>query len=158
IYHNARGVDFGMGRARIDYVFDEARRRGIPTVAVGDGGNEIGMGLIPAAIRRHVPFGDRCACGCGGGIGAVTAADVLVTAAVSNWGCYAIVACLAALLGRPDLLHTPEREEALLRRGVELGLINSPAGRVDPDVDAIPLACHVAVTTLLHELGLRLMA
>lgn len=155
IYHNARGVDFGMGRGRIDYVFDEAMQRGVPSVAVGDGGNEIGMGLIPEAVARHVPFGDRCNCGCGAGLGAVTTTDVLVTAACSNWGCYAITASLATLLGRPELIHTAILEEVLLRRGVEIGLINSAQGRVDPNVDGIPLECHKAVVELLRELALR---
>ena len=155
IYHNARGVDFGMGRARIDYVFDEAMRRGIPSVAVGDGGNEIGMGLIPEAIARHVPFGDRCNCGCGAGLGAVTPAEVLVTAACSNWGSYGITASLATLLGKPELIHTPALEEVLLRRGVEIGLINSAQGRIDPNVDGIPIESHKAVVELLRELALR---
>lgn len=157
IYHNARGVDYSAGKARVDFVFEEARRRGIPTVAVGDGGNELGMGVAAEAVRRHVRYGDRCLCGCGGGIGAATGCDVLVTAACSNWGCYAIVACLAALLGRPELLHTPEREEALLRRGVDLGLINSPHGHVDANVDDLPLSTHLAVVELLREIGARAM-
>ncbi|MGH2509867.1 MAG: glutamate cyclase domain-containing protein, partial [Ktedonobacteraceae bacterium] len=142
IYHNARGVDYGQGKARIDYVFREASRRNIPSIGVGDGGNEIGMGLIADAVKQYVPWGEQCNCGCGAGIGAATATDVLMTATVSNWGCYAIVACLAILLKQPELLHTPEQEELLLRRGVELGLINSPQGRVDPHVDAIPLSTH----------------
>jgi hypothetical protein len=155
IYHNARGVDFGMGRARVDYVFDEALRRGIPSIAVGDGGNEIGMGLIPEAVERFVKFGDRCNCGCGAGIGAMTSTDVLMTAACSNWGCYAIVASFAGLMGNMELLHTPELEGVLLRRGVEVGLINSVQGRVDPNVDAIRLASHKAVVELLGELARR---
>jgi hypothetical protein len=155
IYHNMRGVDFGLGRARVDLLFEEATSRGVPSVAVGDGGNEIGMGLIPDAVRRFVRFGDRCACGCGGGLGAVTPADVLMTAACSNWGCYAIVACLASLLGRADLLHSAELEDTLLRRSVDVGLINSVEGRIDPNVDGIPLASHKAVVELLGELSRR---
>lgn len=155
IYHNARGVDFGMGRARIDYVFDEALRRGIPSVAVGDGGNEIGMGLIPEAVAKYVPFGDRCNCGCGAGLGALTSTDVLLTAACSNWGCYAITASLCTLLGRLDLLHTQELEERMLWRGVEVGLINSTQGRTDPNADGIPVASHKAVVELLGELARR---
>lgn len=155
IYHNARGVDFSTGKARVDYVFREANARGIPTIGVGDGGNEIGMGMIAEAVRLHAVHGDKCQCGCGSGVGADTPTKVLMTATVSNWGCYAIVACLAALLGNMDLLHTPEMEAFLQRRGVELGLINSPAGRVDPNVDNIPLAAHQAVVTLLGELARR---
>jgi hypothetical protein len=155
VYHNARGVDYGAGKARVDYLFQAANRRGLPTIGVGDGGNEIGMGAVAEAVRLHVPFGDRCLCGCGAGIGAVTPADHLVTAAVSNWGCYAIAAGLAVLLDNPELVHTAEMEENLLRRGVELGLINSPQGRVDPNVDAIPLAVHKAMVTLMAELAAR---
>jgi hypothetical protein len=155
IYHNARGVDYGMGRARVDYLFDEALRRGISSVAVGDGGNEIGMGLISDVVSRYVSFGDRCACGCGAGIGAATSTDVLVTAACSNWGCYGIVACLAGLLANTDLLHTPDQEELLLRRGVDVGLINATNGRIEPNPDGIPMSSHKAIVELLREMAVR---
>jgi hypothetical protein len=155
IYHNARGVDYGMGRARIDYLFDEALRRGISSVAVGDGGNEIGMGLISDAVTRHISFGDRCNCGCGAGIGAVTSTDILVTAACSNWGCYGIVACLAGLLGSIELAHTPDQEELLLRRGVDVGLINAVNGRIEPNPDGIPMSSHKSVVELLREVAVR---
>ena len=158
VYHNARGVDYGLGKARIDAVFAAAQRRGIPTVAVGDGGNEIGMGAIGAAVRTHVRYGDRCLCDCAGGIGAATGCDALVVAACSNWGCYAVANCLALLLGDTALLHTPAREQLLLLRGVDLGLINSPAGIVDANVDAIPLSTHLAVVELLREIAARALA
>ena len=141
IYCSMRGIDYGQGRIRIDFVFDEALRRGIPTVAVGDGGNEIGMGNIPEAVRDHVRFGEK--------ICAVTKCDRLVTAACSNWGCSAIAAAMAARTGDRQLLHTPEREKTLLLRGVDVGLINSPDGIVDPNVDAIPLSTHLAVVDML---------
>ncbi len=141
IYCSMRGIDYGQGRARIDFVFDEALSRAIPTVAVGDGGNEIGMGNIPEAVRDHVRFGEK--------ICAVTKCDRLVTAAVSNWGCSAIAAAMAARTGDRRLLHTPEREKALLLRGVDLGLINSPHGIVDANVDGIPLSTHLAVVDML---------
>ncbi|KIC09725.1 hypothetical protein RA19_14665, partial [Leisingera sp. ANG-M1] len=79
VYHSMKGIDYGMGRARVDFLFDEALARGIPVVAVGDGGNEIGMGKVADHVTAHVPYGDSCQCGCGGGIGAVTGCDVLVT-------------------------------------------------------------------------------
>lgn len=148
IYCSMRGIDYGMGRARIDFVFEEAGRRGIPTVAVGDGGNEIGMGSVAEAVRKHVKFGDKRPDG-GAGIGAVACADVLVTAACSNWGCYGIVAALAARLADSRLVHTPEMEARLLQRGVELGLINTVDGLVDANVDGIPRATHIAVAELI---------
>lgn len=146
-YCNMRGRENGTGRARIDFVFDEALTRRIPTIAVGDGGNEIGMGAVAEAVRAHVKFGDARPGG-GAGIGAVTGCDVLVTAAVSNWGCAAICAALAARLRNPRLLHTPAMEAALLARGVEAGLINSVDGIVDANVDSIPLSTHLAVAEM----------
>ncbi len=148
IYCSMRGIDYGMGRARIDHVFDEAARRGIPSLAVGDGGNEIGMAVIADAVREHVRFGDARPGG-GAGIGAVTPADVLMTAGCSNWGCYGIVASLSLRLGRMDLLHAPAMEDRLLRRGVDLGLINASDNIVDANVDGIASDSHVAMAELI---------
>lgn len=152
IYYNMRGRDYGMGRARIDLLFDEALRRGVPVVAVGDGGNEIGMGKVAHAVEKHVPHAAKGDCPCGGGIGAVTGADVLVTAAVSNWGCTAIAAAMAARAHDSRLLHSPESEARLLEVMTAQGLINSTHGIVDSNVDGIDKATHVAVTELCRSL------
>lgn len=148
IYCSMRGIDYGMGRARIDFLFDEAIAQKIPTVAVGDGGNEIGMGVVSEAVQQYVKFGDKRPDG-SAGIGAVTGTDVLVTAACSNWGCYAIAGALAARMSWPALAHSPALEAALLRRGVEVGLINSVANVIDGNVDGIPEATHVAFVQLI---------
>jgi hypothetical protein len=58
-------------------------------IAVGDGGNELGMGSVPAAlIVEHVPHGDL--------VGCVVKADHLIAAGVSHWGAYALLAGLSA--------------------------------------------------------------
>ena len=155
VYHSMRGIDYGMGRARVDFLFDAALDRGIPVVAVGDGGNEIGMGQLAEHVKAHVPYGDACQCGCGGGIGAVTGCDVLVTAACSNWGCTAIAAAMAARAGDARLLHTPEREALLLDTMVANGLINSTHGLVDDNVDGFPRASHIAVAELCRSIVAR---
>lgn len=155
VYHSMRGIDYGMGRARVDFLFDLALDRGIPVVAVGDGGNEIGMGKVADHVKSHVPYGDTCQCGCGGGIGAVTSCDVLVTAACSNWGCTAIAAAMAARAGNAKLLHTPEREALLLDTMVANGLINSTHGVVDDSVDGFPRASHLAVAELCRTIVSR---
>jgi hypothetical protein len=139
----------GRGKAAIDALFEIAEEARIPTVGVGDGGNEIGMGAIPAAVRAAVGFGVHCACGCGGGIAAATATRVLITGGTSNWAAYALAGLLAHRAGRDDLIHTGAEEEELLRFGVELGLVNGMGGSVDPDVDRIPLHIHRAVVDLL---------
>lgn len=151
-YYSMRGIDYGQGRARIDQVFDEALRRGLPVVAVGDGGNEIGMAKVADAVRAHIPFGATGNCPCGGGIGAVTGADILVTAACSNWGCTAIAAAMAARTGDARLLHTPDAEARLLEVMVQSGLINSTHGIVDPNVDGIAKDSHVAIAELCRSI------
>jgi hypothetical protein len=143
-YYSMRGKNYGMGRARIDHIFDEALVRGLPTISVGDGGNEIGMANIAEAVRRHVTHGER--------IGAITPTDVLVTAACSNWGCSAIVAALALRLADRRLIHRPELEEALLKRGVEIGLINAVANLIDPNADGIDLRTHIAIVQIIQAI------
>jgi hypothetical protein len=142
VYYSMRAIDYGMGRARIDVLFDEALAQGVPTVAVGDGGNEIGMGAITQAVADHVKFGAT--------IAAVTPADVLVTAACSNWGCNAIAAAIAARRKDARLLNTPELERQLLMRGVDIGLINSVHNVVDANVDGMHLDTHIAFTEMLR--------
>ncbi len=155
VYHSMKGIDYGMGRARVDFLFDEALARGIPVVAVGDGGNEIGMGRVSNHVKAHVPYGDRCQCGCGGGIGAVTGCNILVTAACSNWGCTAISAAMAARAGDPKLLHSPRREALLLDTMVSSGLINSAHGIVDDSVDGFPRQSHIGIAELCRTIVSR---
>jgi hypothetical protein len=152
IYYNMRGRDYGMGRARIDMLFDAGMARGIPTVAVGDGGNEIGMGRVADAVKNAVPFGAPGDCPCGSGIGAVTSADVLMTAAVSNWGCTAICAAMALRTRDTRLLHTPRMEQRLLEVMTANGLINSADGVIDPHVDGILDSTHIAIAELAEAI------
>jgi hypothetical protein len=65
------------------------------------------------------------------------------------------VACLAGLLANTDLLHTPDQEELLLRRGVDVGLINATNGRIEPNPDGIPMSSHKAIVELLREMAVR---
>ncbi|HQT77783.1 MAG: hypothetical protein B7Z80_24360 [Rhodospirillales bacterium 20-64-7] len=89
-FRNMRGVDISAHAARLDHLFRGGAWR---TVAVGDGGNELGMGsLPPGLVAGDVPLGPL--------IGCIVPADCLVTAGVSHWGAYALLAALAVL--RPD--------------------------------------------------------
>jgi hypothetical protein len=84
---NMRGTDVSRYTARLDRLFSAGSWR---TIAIGDGGNEIGMGSVPRPlIAQHVPLGDT--------IGCVVPADFLVTAGVSHWAAYALLAALAQL-------------------------------------------------------------
>jgi len=84
---NMRGTDIGAHAAPLDELF-VAGPWG--TVAIGDGGNEIGMGAIPRPlIAGHVRLGNS--------IGCVVPADHLVAAGISHWGAYALIAALSLI-------------------------------------------------------------
>ena len=55
-------------------------------------------------------------------------------------------------MGKATLAHSPMREAALLRRGVDVGLINSVANVIDSNVDGIPEATHLAVVQLISTI------
>jgi D-glutamate cyclase len=140
-YHNMLGQDFTAGRARIDYLVEEAAKRRIPTIGVGDGGNEIGMGAIIEAVHTYVPHGEVLC--------AKLATDVLLPAGVSNWGCYAIQAALAMLTGKPELAHTGTLEKHLIEAAAAAGLVDGNTGKCEATVDAMPIAVHVGIVELL---------
>lgn len=121
VVHGATGLSGWDPMVDVAPLFEAAARRGVFSVGIGDAGNEIGFGRIAGAVRRIQPQGEVCQCPCGGGMATVVPADVLVVAAVSNWGAYGIEACLALLLERPDLPHSDREAERIIMRCLEAG-------------------------------------
>jgi hypothetical protein len=146
-YRNARGEDYSEGRARLDHVVLEASKRNIPTIGIGDGGNEIGMGAIPDAVAAHIPHG-AVLC-------SKIETDVLFPVGVSNWGCYAVTAALAIMTGNEDLIHTPDLERRLLEASPQIGLVDGTTGRLEPTADGLPLSTHVGIAELLQTTAQR---
>ncbi len=94
-YYNMLGEDITERCACFDYFIELA---GCPTIAIGDGGNEIGMGNVLEAIESLdiVPSTTRC--------------GELLVADVSNWGAYGLIAMIGYwknedLLGRISPEH-----------------------------------------------------
>lgn len=151
IIHNMAGMDTGASQAKLDYLFQLARQRNVATVAVGDGGNEIGMANIAEAVRSQVPFGDKCQCPCSGGVAAATAVDVLVTASISNWGAYALAAMLAAATGVIGAANDAEKERRVLEAAAAAGFHDPISGGVFPGADGCGLDVHLAMVTLMRQ-------
>lgn len=149
VAHRASGRAAPANRARAEVLFHLAAERGILTVGVGDNGNEIGFGMIEDAVRRFNRHGQRCTCPCGGGLASSVPTDVLVAANTSNWGAYGVVAALAALLQRPDILHSTDTERRMLETCVSHGGADAGTGRSLPWVDGIPLHVSMAVVSVL---------
>ena len=137
-YLNMRDVEITPHTARVDYMFDSK----IPSVAIGDGGNEIGMGNLMDVIPtiERLPKNP-----------AIPKVDRLVIASVSNWGGYGLVAALSRLAGR-DLLPTVEHETRLIGRMVEMGIVDGTTGDAVPTVDNFSTEENGAVLEQLRRL------
>jgi hypothetical protein len=152
VYHALpKGRDMNDVEAKTAELFELGRERGSLTIGVGDGANEIGWGVIHDIIKARFPYGDRCECGCGAGIGDTTMVDIMVAASVSNWGAYGIEACLAVLLETPELLHDADLETRMLHACIAAGAIDGVSHMPEPGVDGMPEAVHRAFVTLLRE-------
>jgi hypothetical protein len=152
VYHNMGGLDISRYHSKVDYIVVEARKRGILTIGIGDGGNEVGMGLIEDAVRKFVPYGDKCRCPCGGGIAAATRTDVLVTAAISNWGGYALSGMLSKICDKPEGIHEQEHEDLMATLSVNEGAVDSNKQLVVRYVDGAELNVHKSILTLIHRI------
>jgi hypothetical protein len=122
----------------------------VPFIAIGDGGNELGMGKVLSNIHKSIENADKIAC--------VVPADHLIAAGVSNWGGYAL-ALGAAICKAEELaatttgadsgtlvaswvdkcLPTTQDETDLLSRAVSAGCRDGVSGEMEATVDGMPL-------------------
>jgi hypothetical protein len=145
---NSRGQPIDAFTADLDALFLAGPWT---TLAIGDGGNEIGMGTLPhALVAAAVRNGAAIAC--------ATPADHLIVAGVSNWGAWGLAAAIALL--RPDwrapLLAAldPALDEAILTRMVVDGpAVDGITARSEPTVDGFPLARHHAKLAAIRALA-----
>jgi hypothetical protein len=87
-----------------------------------------------------------------GGVATVTATDVLVSAAVSNWGAYGVAAMLAALVRNPDALHGVDAERRMLIDCVKAGGMDGAVAKMVPLVDGTSPEVQTGLLTILHEI------
>ena len=118
-YVNAKGRDIRDTMAPLDELFLSFDG---PTVGIGDGGNEIGMGNLADAVARRL-----------GRVPCAVRAGRLVVATVSNWGALGLCGALGRLPTETDLL-------AAYRLCTEVGLIDGITGESALSEDGFPLA------------------
>ena len=153
VYHNATGLDVTELEAKQDVLFEKLQAMGVLNIAIGDLGNEIGMGAIGETLQSYIPYAGKnaCRCGCGGGIAVRTKADNLITATVSDWGCYAMIAALAYLKEDPDIMHTPELERKTRETACRSGMIDM-YGWLIPAIDGFGPEINLPIVALMREL------
>ena len=152
VYHNAAGKDVTHLEAKTDILFKKLQARGVADISIGDLGNEMGMGTIAEHLYRYIPGAKpgSCACGCGGGIVAATRATTVITATVSDWGCYAMIAALAFLCENPDIMGDDALVGNVITEASRSGMIDM-WGWLIPAVDGCDLAMNVQVASLMRK-------
>jgi len=152
VYHNATGLDLTHLEAKTDLLFEALSEKGVPTLAIGDLGNEAGLAPLKPHLYKYIPYTapGECRCGCGGGIAAKTAADRVLTATTSDWGLMALMAAMALLLEREDLLPDAAVYARVLDAGVRAGLVDMNGWHI-PAVDGFGGELLLPVITLMAE-------
>jgi hypothetical protein len=141
-YHNvtAREVPSELV-IKADLLFSEARKRGIATIGIGDGGNELGMGNVRSAIAAHLYRGEAVA--------PATEVDILIASVISNWGACGLAAAIAALAGKPEVLRAIDVIR-ITDRLVDAGAIDGLTAYVDPKNDGTSHEINRALMNFLY--------
>jgi hypothetical protein len=152
VIHSASGYERPSQHVAHTYhLVEEATRRGILTVGIGDFGNEIGCGVVADELTRLLPCWSACKCACASDPVCHVTTDVLVIGAISNWAGYGVSACLAYLSGDPAILQSAEMER---RMGLDCAYAGAEgeAGMKQPWVDGTSPETQQAVVAMLHML------
>jgi len=140
-YTNMRGVDISPYTPKIDTLFEQ----GIPSIGIGDGGNEIGMGLISQGAKQegiNLPWCN-------------TPTNQLIVASVSNWGAYGLLAELSMSTGTP-LLPTPQSQLEIVEDMVTSGAVDGVTGYSIPTVDSMSFLVSKLILERLSNTSLYL--
>ena len=126
-----------------DRLFTPDPGRGWVTLALGDGGNELGMGSLRETLKDEVPRGNLIFC--------VSPADHTLACGISNWGGYALAAALSILSGAL-LLRNPEQERKLLEALVEVGAVDGCTRERTLSVDGLPWEDYSKTLHAIYDL------
>lgn len=113
LYKNASGRDISEFTPKLDRLFEMAK---VPKYAIGDGGNEVGMGNFKEFLENALHV-NPCQVTC----------DFPMVATVSNWGAYGFIAYLQKY-SKLELLPTFLEVEVYLKHIVSLGATEGFSG------------------------------
>ncbi|MDB5075491.1 MAG: hypothetical protein JWO42_1670 [Chloroflexi bacterium] len=138
-YLNMYGVDISPFTARLDSLVSAA-----PSMAIGDGGNEIGMGNLATRLHDELGLAEPCH----------TSVDHLLLSAVSNWGAYGL---LAALQQQTAVELTPSSgsQHEMLVHLAQAGVVDGVTGKAEPSVDSFGPAYHRVILDDLRAVAAK---
>ena len=127
-YYNMRGDDISSRIVPIDAAIEQLH---CPIIAIGDGGNELGMGHIYQALQQLdiIPSATRC--------------TELIVADVSNWGAFGLIAMLGWITHQ-DLLNTLQPQD-ILHYLSQHGSIDGISLRNELTEDGLPASEGIAL-------------
>ena len=143
-YYNFRGDDISFAVTPVDTLFRFCAENGIITIGIGDGGNELGMGLVSKDVDIHVAPGRAFSC--------KTDALHCVCAGVSNWAGYG-KAALLSLMANQNLLPSPDDFTRLLNAVVEAGAVDGVSGKQEATVDGLEASWEHNLFDQLYNLA-----
>lgn len=152
-YHNAVGVNTTDYEAKYDVLFKKCQKFGIYNLSIGDLGNEIGMAAIEEHIRKYIPYAEEGGCKAGTGFGILsdTAADNIITATCSDWGCNALMAATAFLLGDTSLFHSIEDQASAMDAAAGAGMLDM-YGKARPYIDGIGKNINLPLIAMMKSI------
>ena len=137
------GEDISSIVPNTDFLFEMSKDIGITTLAVGDGGNEIGMGKAAFYIENYVHNGSK--------ICADFSSDYLIIAGISNWGGHALVGALS-IISNTKLLHDTVTEIKLMNGLVEVGAVDGITKKNEATVDGLSIHENIDVLVSIDSI------
>lgn len=138
------GEDITCFCPNTDILFIKAKENNIPTSAIGDGGNELGMAKIKEIVKENVNKGNI--------ICAQFETDNLIVAGVSNWGAFGICAGLS-IINKEPLMFDEDKYEETLKEIVKAGAVDGCSKKRETSVDGISYEENLLIFNKLKELS-----
>ncbi len=142
--YSMRGEDITDFCPNTDMLFKRAKEAGIKTSAIGDGGNEVGMGKISAYVKENVFKGEQ--------ICAEVDTDNLIIAGVSNWGGHALGAILS-IMNNKMVMYDSVTEAEVLQKIVEAGAVDGCTKQRVMTVDGLSLKENIEIFRQIREIA-----
>ena len=141
--YSMRGERLDHVIPQLDMMLDPPFERCYSTTAIGDGGNEMGLGSFYDKIAASVPLGRL--------IATTTPADYVIPAGISNWGGYAVAGVLSILSGKS--LFPPEgTERKVVTTMVDAGGVDGCIKQGIVSVDGIDFDLYLSVVQQISQM------
>ena len=144
LHHNSRGLNISDYVALLDDVFLKCTSKGILTIGIGDGGNELGMGNVSEAVDKYVAPHRALSC--------KIPSDYCICAGVSNWAGYALTGLIALLTGK-NVMSDFASLSSLIDSIVKAGAVDGVTCKQEPTVDNLPRTWEDGIYKQIYDIA-----